>query len=146
MKKKGGNLEVEHVDHHEHKDEVSPELETLLQTDPTKGLTDAEVDERRAQWGANELKEVRKNPILKFLSYFTGAIAYLIEVACIISAVVEDWLDFGIILALLLVNACIGFIEEAKAESALDALRQTLALKTRCWRNGHLIELDTSAL
>lgn len=89
MKKKGGNLEVEHVDHHEHKDEVSPELETLLQTDPTKGLTDAEVDERRAQWGANELKEVRKNPILKFLSYFTGAIAYLIEVACIISAVVE---------------------------------------------------------
>ncbi|KAF9327329.1 hypothetical protein BG006_009337 [Podila minutissima] len=146
MKKKGGNLEVEHVDHHEHKDEVSPELETLLQTDPTKGLTDAEVDERRARWGANELKEVRKNPILKFLSYFTGAIAYLIEVACIISAVVEDWLDFGIILALLLVNACIGFIEEAKAESALDALRQTLALKTRCWRNGHLVELDTSAL
>jgi len=44
------------------------------------------------------------------------------------------------------VNACIGFIEEAKAESALDALRQTLALKTRCWRNGHLVELDTSAL
>ncbi|KAF9119576.1 hypothetical protein BGW39_000212, partial [Mortierella sp. 14UC] len=57
-----------------------------------------------------------------------------------------DWLDFGIILALLLVNASIGFIEEAKAESALDALRQTLALKTRCWRNGHLVELDTSAL
>jgi H+-transporting ATPase len=55
-------------------------------------------------------------------------------------------LDFGIILALLLVNASIGFIEEAKAESALDALRQTLALKTRCWRNGHLVELDTSAL
>ncbi|KAG0028897.1 hypothetical protein BGZ82_008213 [Podila clonocystis] len=145
-KKKGGNLEVEHVDHHEHKDEVSPELEALLQTDPAKGLTNAEVDERRAQWGPNELKEVRKNPILKFLSYFTGAIAYLIEVACIISAVVEDWLDFGIILALLLVNACIGFIEEAKAESALDALRQTLALKTRCWRDGHLVELDTSAL
>lgn len=45
-----------------------------------------------------------------------------------------------------MVNACIGFIEEAKAESALDALRQTLALKTRCWRNGHLVELDTSAL
>ncbi|KAI9233629.1 MAG: H(+)-ATPase [Podila humilis] len=145
-KKKGGNLEVENVDHHEHKDDVSPELEALLHTDPTQGLTDAEVDERRAQWGSNELKEVRKNPILKFLGYFTGAIAYLIEVACIISAVVEDWLDFGIIVALLLVNACIGFIEEAKAESALDALRQTLALKTRCWRNGHLVELDTSAL
>ncbi|KAF9358349.1 hypothetical protein BGX26_001938 [Mortierella sp. AD094] len=145
-KKKGGDLQVEEQEHHEHKDQISPELEALLHTDPMHGLTDQEVEERLAQWGPNELKEVKKNPILKFLGYFTGAIAYLIEVACIISAVVKDWLDFGIILALLLVNACIGFIEEAKAESALDALRQTLALKTRCWRNGHLVELDTSAL
>ncbi|KAI1306104.1 hypothetical protein EDD11_004871 [Mortierella claussenii] len=143
---KGGNLQVEEQEHHEHKDQISPELEAQLQTDPMQGLSDQEVEERRAQWGPNELKEVKKNPILKFLGYFTGAIAYLIEIACIISAVVKDWLDFGIILALLLVNACIGFIEEAKAESALDALRQTLALKTRCWRNGHLVELDTSAL
>jgi len=49
-------------------------------------------------------------------------------------------------LALLFINAIIGFVEEAKAESALDALKQTLALKTRCWRNGHLVELDTAEL
>ncbi|KAF9287999.1 hypothetical protein BGZ68_000954 [Mortierella alpina] len=145
-KPKGGNLEVEEQEHHEHTDQISPELEALLHTDPMHGLTDQEVAERLSTWGPNELKEIKKNPILKFLGYFTGAIAYLIEVACIISAVVKDWLDFGIILALLLVNACIGFVEEAKAESALDALRQTLALKTRCWRNGHLVELDSSAL
>ncbi|KAG0327732.1 hypothetical protein BGZ99_006993 [Dissophora globulifera] len=143
---KGGELEVEEAEHHEHKDQISAELEAYLHTDPMQGLTDQEVEERRLKFGANELKEVKKNPLLKFLGYFTGPIAYLIEVACIISAVVKDFLDFGIILALLLVNACIGFIEEAKAESALDALRQTLALKTRCWRNGHLVELDTSAL
>ncbi|KAG0080239.1 hypothetical protein BGZ93_002996, partial [Podila epicladia] len=143
---KGGKLEVEEAEHHEHKDEISPELEALLQTDPTKGLTSAEAAERLARFGLNELAEVKRNPLLKFLGYFTGAIAYLIEVACIISAVVEDWLDFGIILALLLVNACIGFIEESKAESALDALRQTLALKTRAWRDGHLVELDVNQL
>ncbi|ORZ27390.1 H(+)-ATPase [Lobosporangium transversale] len=143
---KGGNLQVEEHEHHEHTDQISPELEALLHTDPTQGLSDEEVGKRKAEFGPNELKEVKKNPILKFLGYFTGAIAYLIEVACIISAVVKDWLDFGIILALLLVNACIGFIEESKAESALDALRQTLALKTRCWRNGHLVELDTTEL
>ncbi|KAI1313462.1 hypothetical protein EDD11_002522 [Mortierella claussenii] len=141
-----GKLEVEEAEHHEHKDEISAELEALLQTDPKKGLTTAEVAERLARFGPNELAEVKRNPFLKFLSYFTGAIAYLIEVACIISAVVKDWLDFGIILGLLLVNACIGFIEESKAESALDALRQTLALKTRCWRDGHLVELDVAAL
>ncbi|KAG0302810.1 hypothetical protein BGZ98_007208 [Dissophora globulifera] len=141
-----GNLEIEEAEHHEHEDEISPELEALLKTDPKVGLTASEVAERLAQFGPNELAEVKRNPLLKFLGYFTGAIAYLIEVACIISAVVKDWLDFGIILALLLVNACIGFIEESKAESALDALRQTLALKTRCWRDGHLVELDVSAL
>ncbi|KAF9335297.1 hypothetical protein BGZ91_010539 [Linnemannia elongata] len=145
-KAKGKSLQVEETEHHEHKDEISPELEVLLHTDPMSGLDDEEVEKRLATFGPNEIKENKKNPILKFLGYFTGAIAYLIEVACIISAVVGDWLDFGIILALLLVNASIGFIEEAKAESALDALRQTLALKTRCWRNGHLVELDTSAL
>ncbi|KAG0036378.1 plasma membrane H+-ATPase, partial [Gryganskiella cystojenkinii] len=117
-----GKLEVEEAEHHEHKDEISPELEALLQTDPKHGLTTAEAAERIARFGPNELAEVKRNPLLKFLGYFTGAIAYLIEVACIISAVVADWLDFGIILGLLLVNACIGFIEESKAESALDAL------------------------
>ncbi|KAG0248444.1 hypothetical protein BG011_010269 [Mortierella polycephala] len=131
----GGNLQVEEQQHQEHKDEIGPELEALLHTDPMHGLTDEEVE-----------KQNKRNPVFKFLGYFTGPIAYLIEIACIITAVVQDWLDFGIILALLLVNASIGFFEEARAESALDALRQTLALKTRCWRNGHLIELDTSEL
>ncbi|KAG0240433.1 H(+)-ATPase [Mortierella sp. GBAus27b] len=141
-----GKLEVEEAEHHEHTDDISPELEALLHTDPSTGLTTDEAAKRLETFGPNQLAEVKRNPFLKFLSYFTGAIAYLIEVACIISAVVKDWLDFGIILGLLLVNACIGFIEESKAESALDALRQTLALKTRCWRDGHLVELDVAAL
>ncbi|KAF9570892.1 hypothetical protein EC968_001201 [Mortierella alpina] len=143
---KVGNVQLEEQVHHEHVDEISPELEALLQTDPLVGLTDAEVERRRETFGRNELIEKKRHPLLKFLSYFTGAIAYLIEIACICAAIVEDWPDFGIILALLFINATIGFVEEAKAESALDALKQTLALKTRCWRNGHLVELDTAEL
>ncbi|KAG0222541.1 hypothetical protein BGW42_006476, partial [Actinomortierella wolfii] len=144
--KEGGTLEVEEQAHHEHKDEISPELEELLHTDPSKGLTTEEAELRRQTFGLNEIKENKRNPIIKFLSYFTGAIANLIEIACIVSAIVQDWLDFGIILALLLINALIGFIEEAKAESALDALRQTLALKTRVFRDGHIVELNTAEL
>ncbi|KAF9956359.1 hypothetical protein BGZ72_002838 [Mortierella alpina] len=143
---KVGNVELEEQVHHEHVEEISPELEALLQTDPLQGLTDDEVARRRETFGRNELIEKKRHPLLKFLGYFTGAIAYLIEIAVICSAVVGDWADFGIILALLFINATIGFVEEAKAESALDALKQTLALKTRCWRNGHLVELDTSEL
>ncbi|CAM0138675.1 hypothetical protein VKS41_008406 [Umbelopsis sp. WA50703] len=140
MKEKG--VEFEEIHHEEHLDDIEPELEALLHTNPTKGLTSHEVAERTARFGRNELPERKKNPLLKLLSFFTGAIAYLIEIACIIAAIVGDWIDFGIILALLLINALIGFIEEAKAESALDALRQTLALKTRAWRDGKLQEIE----
>ncbi|SAM01965.1 hypothetical protein [Absidia glauca] len=139
-------VEFEEQAHVEHEDEISPELEALLHTNPLSGLTSAEVQERLAQFGHNELPERKPNPFLKFIRYFMGPISYLIEIACIIAAVVQDWIDFGIILALLFINALIGFIEEMKAESALDALRQTLALKTRVIRDSELVEIEVREL
>ncbi|KAI9331270.1 plasma-membrane proton-efflux P-type ATPase [Pilaira anomala] len=144
--KKKEDVQFEDHEHVEHEDEISPELELLLHTDHSTGLSSAEIAERTEKFGLNELPEKKQNPIIKFLLYFTGPIAYLIEIACIIAGIVGKWLDFGIILALLLINALIGFIEEAKAESALDALRQTLALKTRTWRNGELVEVNVKEL
>ncbi|KAJ1659708.1 hypothetical protein IWQ61_001261 [Dispira simplex] len=138
-----GKLKVEENVHVEVKDDIPPELEALLHTDHRHGLTDTEVEERRLEFGKNEIKEHRTNPFLKFLSYFTGSIAFLIEIACILSAVVNDWLDFGIIVGLLFLNAIIGFVEEARAESALDALKNTLALKSKVWRNEELVEIDS---
>ncbi|CAG8531837.1 1197_t:CDS:2 [Diversispora eburnea] len=123
-------------------EDIPPELEALLHTDPQTGLSTEEAQKRLEQFGRNELAEVKTNPIIKFLSYFTGAIAYLIEIACICAAV----LDFSIILALLFVNAFIGFFEEARAESALDALKQTLALKSHVWRDGSFVEVDVAEL
>lgn len=87
--KKGAEI-IEH-EHVEMKEDVPPELEALLHTDPAVGLTTAEVQKRMADFGRNELAEVKRNPILKFLSFFTGAIAYLIELACIFAAVVKHW-------------------------------------------------------
>jgi len=121
-------------------------LEALLKTEPLHGLTDEQVQERLLTFGFNEIKEVKTNPLLKFLSYFNGPIAWLIEAAVILAGVVKDWVDFSIILALLVVNALIGFIEEQKAESALDALRQTLALRSRVYRNGALTEVNSREL
>ncbi|KAJ2955683.1 hypothetical protein NQZ79_g8349 [Umbelopsis isabellina] len=141
-----GNVQLEEEVHQQHEDSISPELEAVIQTDPSKGLTTSEIEERLIRFGKNELPEKRKSPFWKFLGYFNGPISYLIEIACIIAAVVGDWIDFGIILALLFINAFIGFFEEAKAESALDALRQTLALKTRAWRDGKLVEVDVVGL
>ena len=92
------------------------------------------------------MPEVKQNKLLKFLLYFTGPISYLLEAAVIITGALGEWIDFGILVFVLITNAVIGFHEEAKAESALDALKNTLALKTRCWRNGLLVEVEAGGL
>ncbi|KAI8616682.1 hypothetical protein BC830DRAFT_1255311 [Chytriomyces sp. MP71] len=137
---------MEEAVHVEVADDIPPELEALLHTEALHGLTDAEVQERTAKFGLNEIPENKTNPFLKFLSYFLGPISYLLEIACILSGVFQDWVDFGILLGVLIINACIGFFEEARAESALDALKNTLALKSRCWRNSKLVEVDSNTL
>jgi hypothetical protein len=84
--------------------------------------------------------------VLKFLSYFITPISILFEIAAVISIVLDKYLDFGILISVLIINACVGFHEEGKAENALDALKKTLALKSRCWRNKELIEVDSVLL
>jgi H+-transporting ATPase len=111
------------------------ELRSRLQA-PATGLSQMEAKGRLAQYGFNELPEEKVNPILKFLSYFWGPIPWMIEVAAILSAVVHHWEDFGIILALLLMNAGVGFWEEFQAGNAIAALKATLALQARVKRDG----------
>ncbi|KAF9918885.1 hypothetical protein BX616_004622 [Lobosporangium transversale] len=122
------------------------ELDDIFLTNPQTGLRQEQVAERLRTFGCNKLTEVKQSQLLKFLGYFVGPIAFLIQLACIVSVIVKDWFNFGVILGLLFLNAIIGYIEEARAESAVDALRQTLALKSRCWREGQLQEIDTSDL
>lgn len=96
ISEKVGNVEIEEQVHHEHVEEISPELEVLLHTDPHIGLTDDEVTLRRETFGRNELIEKKRHPLLKFLGYFTGAIAYLIELAVICAAIVGVSENFNV--------------------------------------------------
>ncbi|MCA9933887.1 MAG: plasma-membrane proton-efflux P-type ATPase, partial [Anaerolineales bacterium] len=99
------------------------------------GLSQAEVTQRLAQTGYNELEEKEINPILKFLSYFWGPIPWMIEVAAVLSLAVRHWADFGIILALLVVNAIVGFWEEFQAGNTIAALKARLAPEARVRRD-----------
>lgn len=78
---------------------MPPHLEPHLQTPPTQGLSQDQVLDRQARFGRNELVEKKRNKLLHFLSFFTGAISYLMEISVILTAVTGDWVDFGIILA-----------------------------------------------
>ena len=100
------------------------------------GLSSAQSNERLQQYGPNEIPEKKENPLLKFLSYFWGPIPWMIEAAAIMSAIIQHWPDFGIILTLLMVNAIVGFWQEHKAGNAIQMLKQRLALNARVLRDG----------
>lgn len=100
------------------------------------GLSRAEVEQRLAQFGYNEIPEKKRSPVLDFLSRFWGPIPWMIEAAAILSALVQHWDDFAIILVLLFANAIVGFWEEFQAGNAIAALKANLALKARVKRDG----------
>ncbi len=102
----------------------------------TRGRNDSEAKARLEKCGYNELPEEKPNPLLKFLSYFWGPIPWMIEAAAVLSALARSWEDFGIIFALLLMNAGVGFWEEFQAGNAVSALKAKLALHARVKRGG----------
>jgi H+-transporting ATPase len=106
-----------------------------------EGLSQAEAEQRLAQYGYNEIPEEKTNPFLKFLTYFWGPIPWMIEGAVVLSAVVRHWPDLFIIFLLLLANAAVGFWEEYQAGNAIAALKAKLALQARVHRDGKWITL-----
>ena len=111
-----------------------------------KGLSSSEAEKRLQQYGPNEIKEKKANPLKKFLDYFWGPIPFMIEAAVVMSAVIQRWPDFGIIFTLLMVNAIVGFWQEHKAGNAIEMLKQRLALKARVLRDGKWQEKPSGKL
>ncbi|KAG9241285.1 plasma membrane ATPase [Calycina marina] len=121
-----------------------PLPEELMQTSLSTGLTEHEVRERRKKYGPNQMKEEKENMILKFLFYFVGPIQFVMEAAAVLAAGLQDWVDFGVICALLLLNATVGFVQEFQAGSIVEELKKTLALKAVVLRDGRLFEIEAS--
>ena len=89
----------------------------------SKGLSAEKASKRLKKYGYNEITEKKIGPFLKFLTYFWGPIPWMIEIAAILSAVVHNWADFGIIAFMLLINAVVGFWQEYKADNAIEMLK-----------------------
>lgn len=124
------------------------DLETLyrkLASSPG-GLSSTEAKSRLARYGRNALQDKQLNPWLKFLGYFWSPIAWMIELAALMSALVGHWADFTIILTLLIYNAVSGFWQERKAANALAALKAGLAPKALVLRDGAFSIVDAAEL
>jgi H+-transporting ATPase len=111
-----------------------------------KGISSSKAQKRLQEYGPNEISEKKVNPIIKFLKYFWGPMPWLIEVAIILSAIIQHWADLGIISTLLALNAAVGFWQEHKADNAIELLKEKLALKARVLRDGKWQEISAKEL
>ncbi len=122
-------------------DTASPQNET-----PATGLSEAEAARRLAQYGENVLAESHVSAFARLARFFWGPIPWMIEVAALLSAVVRHWEDLAIILAMLVINAAVGFWQEFEADNAIQLLKQRLALKARVMRDGVWKDVAASQL
>src|SRR3989344_2838917 len=118
-----------------------------LDSDAKKGLSSKLVSSRQQEFGPNELTAKHKaNPLLMFFAQFNNFIIYILLFAVFISLVSGEVADAIVICIILLFNAVFGFIQEYKAERALEALKKMSGLKARVIRDGTESLIDTKEL
>ena len=125
-----------------YKDKTVEETLQELGVDPEQGLSLQEVQRRMQQYGLNEIPEKEEPLWHRIFRRFWGPIPWMIEVAALLSALVQKWEDLTIILILLFVNAGVDFWQEHKALSALKVLKQKLARRALVLREGRWQEID----
>jgi Ca2+-transporting ATPase len=131
---------------HWHSAEVEAVLEKL-DTHPGRGLNRTEAARRLAEFGANELaKKRRTSPLGLFLSQFKNTLVIILVIATVLSALLGEVVDAAIIAAIVLFCAALGFIQEYRAERALDALKRMLAPTVRVLRDGVELSLPSREL
>ena len=122
------------------------EEETPFSTYAKMGLSSEEVVRKLQKYGTNEIPEKKVSPFRKFLGYFWGPIPWMIEIASILSIIIQHYDDFAIIFTLLIVNAVVGFWQERKADNAIELLKKRLAPKARVLRDGTWHEIPSKEL
>jgi P-type Ca2+ transporter type 2C len=116
---------------------ASDEALDALGVDPEAGLSDDEVEQRRQQFGANRLTpHTRRTALTRLVSQFNNLFIYLLMAAAVVTAVLGEWLDSGVIFGVVLIIVIIGFVQEGRAARALEAVRGMLAPKARVLRGG----------
>ncbi len=111
------------------------------------GLSAVETEQRQARYGANRLSPPQKSgPVVRFLRHFHNILIYILIAAALGTALLGHWVDTGVILAVVLINTLIGFIQEGRAEKALDAIRQMLSPTALVIRDGQRRELPADQL
>lgn len=129
------------------------EVEKQMQTNIEFGLNEKQVEDKQNKFGLNKLEEKKKESIvIKFIKQFNDFMIIILIIASIISAVVarlegsNDYFDSIIIIAIVVFNAIMGLVQEAKAEKSLEALKKMTAPTCRIKRNGKISTIKSEQI
>ncbi len=126
-----------------------PESEVLelVETNLDRGLDLFAVENRQERFGPNAITQRKGHgPWVRFLLEFHQPLIYILLAAALITALLQEWVDSGVILGVVLVNAIIGFVQESKALKAIDALARAMTSEATVLRGGEKKRISSTAL
>ncbi|KAF2135283.1 uncharacterized protein K452DRAFT_323142 [Aplosporella prunicola CBS 121167] len=107
-----------------------------LEAEINQGISESDVQTRRKRFGFNEITTEKENMFLKFLGFFQGPVLYTMELAVLLAAGLRDWVDFGVIIGILLLNAIVGWYQEKQAADVVASLKGDIAMRANVVRDG----------
>jgi ATPase, P-type (transporting), HAD superfamily, subfamily IC len=123
------------------------EATAALNTDAVSGLSSEEAQKRLREYGPNALPApAGKNAFIRFLKHFNDILIYVLLAAALVTLVLGHYVDTAVILLVAVINACIGFVQENKAEKALEDIKNLLSLKAEVLRDGKRQEIEAETL
>lgn len=119
----------------------------LLETDADRGLSTEEAARRLATYGPNELTEAhRRGPWLILWEQLTAVLVLILIAAAALSAIVGDYQDSIVIIAVVVLFVTLGFIQDYRADRAMAALKKLAVPVVRLYRNGEVREISARLL
>ena len=123
------------------------EVTQFLDVNLSTGLSADEVRRRQKEHGPNRVTARRGTPTwLKFLKQFNQPLVYILLVAVGVTAFLGEWVDSSVIFGVVFINAIVGFLQEAKAEKAIEALAKMVATETTVLRDGRKLRVHSEQL
>ncbi|MDO5662414.1 MAG: HAD-IC family P-type ATPase [Brachybacterium sp.] len=118
-----------------------------LEVDPREGLSGRDAEQRLEEHGENKLPEGKKDsPIVRYFRHFHDVLIYVLLAAAALTAVMQHWVDTIVILLVVVINATIGFVQEGKAEKALEGIRDMLSPSASVRRGGSWSTVDAEGI
>ncbi|MEW6515571.1 MAG: cation-transporting P-type ATPase [candidate division FCPU426 bacterium] len=123
------------------------EIIQLLKSSPSRGLSAFEVKHRQTHFGPNAITAQKAmSPFKRFLLQFHNPLIYILLASALVTALLAEWVDFSVIFGVVLINAVVGYLQEAKAEHSLESLRKSVTTIATVTRDGEQIKVPSMEL